>query len=50
MFLNLPFFQNVIPEKYLDAKTVYHLQPSGLFVIGGPQVLVSNVTYWVFLK
>lgn len=27
----------VIPEKYLDAKTVYHLQPSGRFVIGGPQ-------------
>jgi len=27
----------VIPDKYLDAKTVYHLQPSGRFVIGGPQ-------------
>lgn len=27
----------VIPAKYLDAKTVYHLQPSGRFVIGGPQ-------------
>ncbi|KAJ7417813.1 S-adenosylmethionine synthase [Willisornis vidua] len=29
--------QNVVPAKYLDEKTVYHLQPSGRFVIGGPQ-------------
>jgi len=28
----------VIPRQYLDEKTVYHLQPSGKFVIGGPQV------------
>jgi S-adenosylmethionine synthetase len=28
--------QNVIPEKYLDDQTVYHLNPSGRFVIGGP--------------
>jgi S-adenosylmethionine synthetase len=27
----------VIPAKYLDDKTVLHLQPSGRFVIGGPQ-------------
>ncbi|KAA8913302.1 S-adenosylmethionine synthetase [Sphaerosporella brunnea] len=26
-----------IPAKYLDEKTVYHIQPSGLFIIGGPQ-------------
>ncbi|KAL6051589.1 S-adenosylmethionine synthase [Balamuthia mandrillaris] len=26
-----------IPEKYLDEKTIYHLNPSGRFVIGGPQ-------------
>jgi len=26
-----------IPEKYLDQHTVYHLNPSGRFVIGGPQ-------------
>jgi len=26
-----------IPAKYLDDKTIYHLQPSGSFVIGGPQ-------------
>lgn len=27
----------VIPSKYLDANTVYHIQPSGRFIIGGPQ-------------
>ncbi|MBA0757863.1 hypothetical protein Gotri_020910 [Gossypium trilobum] len=26
----------VIPEKYLDGKTIFHLNPSGRFVIGGP--------------
>lgn len=28
----------VIPEKYRDDKTIYYLNPSGKFVIGGPQV------------
>lgn len=28
----------VVPSRYLDDETVYHLQPSGRFVIGGPQV------------
>lgn len=28
----------VVPRRYLDDGTVYHLQPSGRFVIGGPQV------------
>ncbi|MCI4376524.1 hypothetical protein PGIGA_G00189330 [Pangasianodon gigas] len=27
----------VVPAKYLDDNTIYHLQPSGRFVIGGPQ-------------
>lgn len=31
----------VVPAKYLDEDTVYHLQPSGRFVIGGPQVRPS---------
>jgi len=26
----------VVPEKYLDEKTLYHMNPSGRFVIGGP--------------
>jgi len=29
--------KKVIPERYLDDKTVLHLNPSGRFVIGGPQ-------------
>jgi len=29
--------KTTIPAKYLDDKTVYHLNPSGKFVIGGPQ-------------
>ncbi len=28
----------VIPAKYLDDKTIYHLLPSGKFLMGGPQV------------
>ena len=27
----------VIPEGFLDERTIYHIQPSGRFVIGGPQ-------------
>jgi S-adenosylmethionine synthetase len=27
----------VVPAKYLTKNTIYHLQPSGRFVIGGPQ-------------
>jgi len=29
--------KTTIPAKYLDDRTVYHIQPSGLFIIGGPQ-------------
>ena len=29
--------QKVIPAELLDDKTIYHLNPSGRFVIGGPQ-------------
>jgi len=29
--------KEVIPAKFLDDKTIYHIQPSGRFVIGGPQ-------------
>jgi S-adenosylmethionine synthetase len=27
----------VVPAKYLDDRTIFHIQPSGLFIIGGPQ-------------
>ncbi|XP_063226821.1 S-adenosylmethionine synthase isoform X1 [Bacillus rossius redtenbacheri] len=29
--------REVIPARYLDARTVYHINPCGTFVIGGPQ-------------
>jgi len=29
--------RTVIPAEYLDDRTVFHLQPSGKFIIGGPQ-------------
>ncbi|KAI2657662.1 S-adenosylmethionine synthase isoform type-1 [Labeo rohita] len=36
----------VVPARYLDDKTVYHLQPSGRFVIGGPQIIVDTYGGW----
>jgi S-adenosylmethionine synthetase len=29
--------KEVIPPKYLDEKTIYHINPTGRFVVGGPQ-------------
>jgi S-adenosylmethionine synthetase len=29
--------RKVIPANFLDERTIYHIQPSGRFVIGGPQ-------------
>lgn len=29
--------KTVIPHQYLDEATIYHIQPSGQFLIGGPQ-------------
>ncbi|KAH7426359.1 hypothetical protein KP509_11G098400 [Ceratopteris richardii] len=34
--LNEFVIKPVIPEKYLDEKPIFHLNPSGRFVIGGP--------------
>lgn len=31
--------KEVIPSRYLDEKTVFHVNPCGLFIIGGPQVI-----------
>merc|ERR1712099_203099 len=28
--------KEVIPSKYMDGNTIFHLQPSGKFIIGGP--------------
>lgn len=35
----------VIPSKYLDDKTIYHLLPSGKFLLGGPQVSNDFIGY-----
>ncbi|KAL0280867.1 UNVERIFIED_CONTAM: hypothetical protein PYX00_002029 [Menopon gallinae] len=29
--------KSVIPEKYIDENTIFHINPCGLFLIGGPQ-------------
>jgi len=29
--------KSVVPAKYLDDNTIYHMNPSGLFTIGGPE-------------
>lgn len=31
--------KEVIPARYLDENTVIHINPCGLFIIGGPQVI-----------
>lgn len=36
-FLKEQVIEKVIPAQYLDDRTIYHLQPSGSFLIGGPQ-------------
>lgn len=32
----------VLPQKLVDDRTIYHIQPSGKFIIGGPQVSVTE--------
>lgn len=32
--------KEVIPAKYLDDSTVYHINPCGNFIIGGPMVSI----------
>ena len=39
----------VVPSAYLDEDTVYHLQPSGRFVIGGPQVIIIIIIIKLYL-
>ncbi|KAI1142170.1 S-adenosylmethionine synthetase [Hypoxylon sp. FL0543] len=35
--LKSKIIDQVIPKQYIDQDTILHLQPSGLFIIGGPQ-------------
>lgn len=30
--------ESVIPQQYIDDKTIFHINPCGEFIIGGPQV------------
>lgn len=30
----------VIPPQYLDDRTIFHINPCGQFVMGGPQVII----------
>ena len=35
------YMQEVIPANLLTDETIYHLQPSGKFTIGGPKVIIQ---------
>lgn len=35
----------VIPNKYIDEKTTVHINPCGLFIIGGPMVSFMKKSY-----
>ena len=34
-----------IPQKYLDERTIYHINPCGNFIIGGPMVYLHSFFY-----
>lgn len=34
--------KTVIPEQYFDANTIVHINPCGLFIIGGPMVIKTK--------
>jgi S-adenosylmethionine synthetase len=33
----------VIPAKYMDSNTIFHINPCGLFIYGGPMVFRKNL-------
>ena len=33
----------VIPAKYMDSNTIFHINPCGLFIYGGPMVMLKNL-------
>ena len=35
----------VIPAKYLDDKTIYHINPCGVFILGGPMVYKYRIRF-----
>jgi len=32
--------KTVIPKHYLDGNSIFHINPCGKFVLGGPQVII----------
>ncbi len=38
-----------IPPKYLDSRTVYHINPCGEFITGGPMVSKYSVIFYSFI-
>lgn len=32
-----------IPAKYLDSETIFHINPCGLFIFGGPMVCLKTL-------
>lgn len=40
--------KEVIPSKYIDEQTVIHINPCGLFIIGGPQVSKKQCKHPLF--
>lgn len=39
--VELKVIRSVIPAKYIDDQTVFHINPCGEFIVGGPQVIYS---------
>jgi S-adenosylmethionine synthetase len=37
--------KSVIPAEYLDENTVYHINPCGTFITGGPMVTFVHFTF-----
>lgn len=38
--------KTVIPSQYLDDRTIFHINPCGQFVMGGPQVNIYLYIYY----
>lgn len=42
--------KDVIPAKYFDSNTIVHINPCGLFIIGGPQVCLKCEMFRISLN
>jgi S-adenosylmethionine synthetase len=41
--------KTVIPAKYMDSNTIFHINPCGLFIYGGPMVCQRIYTFIAIL-